>query len=803
MGNENKCPNFPGCKLCINNKCEFCDRNSQKDGDICVKCDFDKILYDNQCRDSTLVEFSDLNSKLNDGIYNNGILILKLNLESLKDASNEVSSTKIFKNTISYANFDFEEKADNFLNLINLENFKTKEFHIFFKDSEGSQNFYKTINCLNPKYLFKNDENDGFKGNCEENCDNKMIKNQFCIIPMYSCSDFNQSANRCKNCEGNYLEVELVEGIVYFLPEKFETDFFEETNNEIISINDLNCGTFNCFLCSLDTLTCYLCKKGFFLISDSCVEGVKNCINHELDLTCSECDLEYHLFFDLNRCIKNSSFILNCIDFNENEDQFCNLCEDGYFLYKDNLPPYDCINNNFILENCKTYSEGPEYLCTKCFDDFFFFEFFENFLIKICLNKNYLVNNCLNFDQNQNFICSECEMDHSIVEVIGNQKLCLNDDDKIANCRIYNQIFQCEEFNKICTAYNTQDCPICDENFMLVNGKCYDICSQEALNCEICENQCPIYLSMKLVLYCLECNSKEFSECIRCPEYLVLRDGRCVEKKEELNPKVYENIKCEKGCVNCIGKLCVKCKFNYIFDKKKYICIKKQKIFEKILIKDECKEKKLICFFKNKLKFSHCEKCRFKCKCNIEYKNNLAFFNCKKDSAIFYKKETIKFVELKKIILHFHSENELMIIFKNDNIKEAFFQIPQKLIFSTTNCSLNLIEFIKVKNQKYSDPKINKTAGLLIKYNSAIIPLLSSILSNWLLAYLLIICQIQEIFSYLFLINFNGGTFFNFINSSEFNLKSFNDMVDSKNMKKNLFLLEINIIFFILLNLWT
>ena len=487
----------------------------------------------------------------------------------------------------------------------------------------------------------------------------------------------------------------------------------------------------------------------------------------------------------MKKCVKNSSLISNCIDFNDDENGFCNLCKDGYFLFKDKLAPYECIDNNFKIENCEIYSKGPDYKCIQCLEDFFIIEI-KYFLKNICLHNNKLVNNCLNYDENNNFTCSNCEKKFSIIKITENKKLCLHDNNKISNCQIYNENFECKKYNKICTSYNTQDCPICEENLILVNGKCYNICSKEAKNCEICQQRCPLYLCLKLVPFCQECGLENFSECIRCPEYLVLKDGKCVEKND--NSFFFENLRCEDGCEICIGYLCVKCKFDYYWDQNKFVCLKKQNLIGKIMEKDECKEKELICMIENKLKFSHCQKCRSECKCTVEYRIENSFLNCEKNSVIFEKKESIKFVEMKEIFLNYQKTNELKITFKNNATKQTFFQIPKKLIFSTTNCSLDFIKSIKVQNKKSPKITIDKTTKFLIKYSSSIIPIFSNFLSNSILAHLLMVSQIQEIFSYLFLINFNGGPFFESMNYFEFDFKSFEDIVNNKNFYEKKFI---------------
>ena len=144
---------------------------------------------------------------------------------------------------------------------------------------------------------------------------------------------------------------------------------------------------------------------------------------------------------------------------------------------------------------------------------------------------------------------------------------------------------------------------------------------------------------------------------------------------------------------------------------------------------------------------------------------NSSFLKCDEDSVIFTKKSYIK-INFEHITIDIESKIKLKFIFKNRNTKQTLIQILKKLIHSTKNCSLNFFSFYKIENKKYSEIKIPDSFISLFNYNSGALSLFSTIVSNGILAYLLLICQIQEIFGYLFLIYFNGGTIFEYINSS-------------------------------------
>ena len=790
LENKKKCPSISGCLFCISKICIYCESGYKLFNGICSKCKTNEIFYNDNCELSEDINIMNLEQVLINSDFRDKVFALKIYLETLKDFSDFDSSTNVFENTIYYLNYDTNlesEKSENILNLLDLDNFKIKRFSykVFSKPSE-IKNFTTPINCEENKKYFIYDINENFKGSCQNNCLSKIINNNYCINPIYSCKEENELTNRCNICEIKYKKINYNINKNYCTPQYIQDDIIIN-ENEIINKNNIICDDFNCELCNLNGKRCFFCKENF-ISNDSywCVSKIQNCDDLYNGSNCILCKNDFKLFFDLNRCVKNSSSIFNCIDFDYTDEEYCNTCEDNFFLFKNNGPPFDCIHFDYFIDKCINYSIGPNYICYECEDNFFLFKkILKNFkLLNFCINKIYLVNNCVDYNA-KNYLCTECKKDYYLINTIENKKLCIPENSLIKNCNLYNQNFQCEKYNEICTLKKKENCLKCKLGNILVNNKCVDMCSLEALNCKICENFCPIYLCIKLIPFCLECDKNNFSLCFKCENNFILKNGNCVE---ETIIDILNFNKCYEGCGRCHGIFCFDCKFGYHFDEKKKICILKQKIIKKYET-DYCKKDKIFCTDEYKLQFQSCLKCHVKCNCFITYIKNLPILKCD-DNRVIFKNKTEKILNISdKIIINLESKTKLNFTFKK-NIEKTFIQIPKYLIKQTKNCTFNYQNFFEIKNKNFKKKNLNKTTLKIFKYNSNFIPLLSSILSNGILAYLLLICQIQEIFSYLFLVNFKGGNIYNYLNNSDLNFFEFGDVINQKLIYEKKFIFQ-------------
>ena len=425
--------------------------------------------------------------------------------------------------------------------------------------------------------------------------------------------------------------------------------------------------------------------------------------------------------------------------------------------------PYFSLRKYLKVENCLEYTKFYYQKCIKCENGVFLFETPNEILKKkFCINNLYKIENCINYNSiNLTVICIECKSDYLLVHEIGNKKKCLLKTDKIDNCFLYNKNSDCEEYNRECKFKNSQECPICKLCFILVNENCEGICSEEALNCSVCQNICPIYFCLKLIPFCLECDKNNFLKW--CKKDFILENGICVFKEFDFED---ESELCQPNCLQCFKEICIKCEFNYYYDKNLEICVKNISVVSKHFDKDICDG--LLCIENGKSQFKNCKKCKINCKCEIihEFIDELIYLTCQDNLVTFSSKKIGKFQEyyhfpifldksLKKIYFEFKENNE-----------EHIFRIPKFLISQSKNCFFDSKKFYKIKNKKYfSDSKKSSISNFILNlFNSktGIFPIISNFAPNSFIAYLLIFFQAQEIMNYLYLINFNGGSLFEY-----------------------------------------
>lgn len=598
-----------------------------------------------------------------------------------------------------------------------------------------------------------------------------------------NCNDYNGAPEfKCNSCNQEYYFT-IVDGEMFCLEHSLKTDNCVEYNSP----------EYECTNCEEDYIletnfNKTICKK------ENIVIGCKNydhhtnlCIDCEPDHEITEEIINFKITF---RCIKNSKSVENCNSYSNQLDPDCIKCIQDYFLlivYSENTNN-KCVEDKFQIDQCKDY-DLSEFSCLQCN--------LENFLIgkvqpddsdkNICLNKEKKINNCKDYDDITQ-LCIECQINYILVNSSNNKKLCIENNSVISNCKIYSEDLGCLEYNKICSKENIEDCPICKFDEILVNDKCVDICSKEALNCDICKQTCPIYLCLKFVPFCLECERIDFRKCSKCDSNFVLNEGKCIEEK--IMDLILEKVECEEGCSNCFNRLCIKCLFGYHYEKEKGICVKDKVFIDKKFEDNDCLKKNIFCFKDGKKQFENCPKCRTKCQCEINYENkSLSFLKCKNDNVEFSNNNSI-LINFKDVTINIQSKKQINFKFKSNKKEKTLIQISNRLIFKTKNCSFDNFTFYEIKNQNFLKIKISKEMAPLVNSEYAIVPILTSILSNGLLAYLLVIFQMQEIFSYLFLINFNGGEIFKHINNANLEFYKFPSIIDNKNNFEKDFIFE-------------
>ena len=786
--NKNKCPDIKNCILCIAGICKYCKANYVKINNECIKCIYPQIYFNNTCNDSNIIDETNFSTFDND-FYNYKIIALYAKVSSLKDNSNSLSEKNTFYSEIYYNKYENPENPSNLLNLIKTEDYELIfNYAIFFNPSSFGKDNTNSVACQNGK-KFRYSVTDILRGYCYTNCPvYKNLKiNNFCDESLYFCNENENSTNHCKTCKINYDKILMTSGKYICLPKTIETNNITNNQNEIIE--NFICTDNLCILCSLNGSICYSCETNYKVNNGICEDLVSNCENY-INEKCTKCKIEFILIIELNRCIPETSVISECLNYNYNGDQNCNQCNDGFILLGNYLP-YECITNFLMVDvqDCENYDENT-YECLECLPNHFIFEKLINFeQTKICIKNQYFIENCKDYNK-INFLCIECEDNYFFVNGIENNKLCINLEKVINNCLKYNKNSECVEYYSQCSALNKENCPKCKLGLILVNSKCVDICSTEALACDDCLQICPIYLCIKLIPFCLECDNNDFTKCIKCDDNFVLENNFCnQQKKIEV---VEESNDCSKGCSQCFNKNCIKCDFDYYFDTKKKVCIKNNKILEKNY-DDICLEKDLYCKLNGNLLLKNCQKCNLKCNCKIFYDIEMPFLECENNNVDFKLQENRIYPDYKNLEIKEIKDKKLFFQFKKDfKLEEDYIQIPKKIIYSVKNCSFDNFKFYNIKNKNYSKKIISKTTKTVYQSSLTTISLLPNFITSNMIGFLLLLFQIHEIFSYLYIFEFNGGNLFQFLNSQNYDLTEFNDINKNKFFyeKKFIFNLE-------------
>ena len=419
-----------------------------------------------------------------------------------------------FCNTYSSnPNYQCTSCENNFFLFTNTLNITKCIENIYFKVGCNDYNLttFQCIGC-NTNFFFGTINN---ILNCIDNIYNKQNCNNYSVGPEYNCL----------NCEVNF-SLETILTVPHCLD-----------NNKIIP---------NCFDYNIGpNFECNTCQEKYIFFTNElnkieCIfeKSVHGCKEYDfISCLCIKCNSGFiltkgtHNFQVIFFCILNLNYIENCKNYDFLPDYTCLECNSDFFLYHDTINENKyCINNQYIIQKCKDYNISTN-SCLSCSKDYFLLQKLkeDSTFKNICINSIYKISNCKDYED-ITFMCIECFNDHILVNSINGKKLCIHNNFLISNCIKYNENLFCEEYNKICTNYNIENCPICKIGEILVNGECLDECSPKALRCELCQQSCPIYLCIKLIHFCLECDKNNFNECIRCDDNYILQDGQCIEK---------------------------------------------------------------------------------------------------------------------------------------------------------------------------------------------------------------------------------------------------------------------------------
>ena len=335
----------------------------------------------------------------------------------------------------------------------------------------------------------------------------------------------------------------------------------------------------------------------------SCPYQCMQCLSKDDCIRCRP-----HYIFENNECIYA---IDKCIDFENDENDICTKCEEGYFLAEVNdkryceiesekLHFYEFDNELHLYKKCEESKQNCDKCsytdsilkCTQCKNPFKEIDdgdlcgdlttqlYYEDTsgVYKSC-SKHETVLNCNKCEKTSEiFTCLECEENY-ILYYNSLQPVCLNKDDinnsmytsdgkKYYSCTnsLYNDIPHCLECDK------KEDCNKCNSDYTLSNGNKLCIYTQDISDKKYYQDPDDnnyYYECSKSLEHCLKCENKQ--TCIECiTSYVVEENGICIPYSlysEQLyyldNGKYYSCSKI-KNCEKCTSKdQCILCKYGF------------------------------------------------------------------------------------------------------------------------------------------------------------------------------------------------------------------------------------------------
>ena len=543
--------------------------------------------------------------------------------------------------------YDYISKTHQSIGMIKdqdiLINYEKENNGVCPKYCSKCKTYKKCYKCENNKVLIGKHKNDLLPITCNETSD--ITEKHYldeednvyyeCGKGCASC----QNENNCITCLEGYVKntysqcEEIIENC-----DKYNIDFTEcvkcKNNSYIIGDNHKKCNK----EINIDK---YYTEDG--ISYNKCDEVIENCYKCLNKSHCIKCEDNYYLIGkDKTKCyeentIDKNKYILEdngtsyylCSDIINNCEKcrnstFCEKCEDGHVIVKDNRNKESCKDKTDIDENKNYYySENNEsrlvyHLCNDSINQ-----------CEQCLNKD----NCIKCEDNyilikniSNSICYkeneiENEKDKYYIEEDNNNNIIYYPcDTNIHNCDKCNNktnCIKCKENNYFIgndrtKCYNDEDNEIKKEEYYSEdNGISYYKCDIVIENCKKCLNKS----------YCIKCNDEY---------YLIGEDNsKCYNKNDIDNKKYFIDddgislMLCNSSianCDECFNKtICDKCSDNYtIINNDKTKCInelnmKKEQYYT---------EDNGITYYSCDTSIPNCEKCKNKTyciKCKEEY----------------------------------------------------------------------------------------------------------------------------------------------------------------------------------------
>ena len=753
--------------------------------DICVKCE-DNCL---ECENSTC-----LSCGIGYYLYHNICVLTNATCIDLFQNCNQCDLIDIFKCVGCETNYHF----------------------IISKDSCGLNCLLSIPNCNFCKV--------GIEDECDI-CNNLYsIENGLCVLNCFS----DPNAATCDS-----IDVSTIESCAF----GYNVNLISNTCDvsPICYYSDLNCLACD----TIDVSKCILCQPGFSLVNFFCEkncilnENIIECCKKDITLI-KICQEDYSVDFINNECVLVCPD--NCKEcIKRGFEIICIQCNDSFFLNGINCIPDYCISDFCI--NCETDYTLECEKCLNCDDKEIFF--CENILHSCdtcirtkqeyqCMKCNegfYLSNNCL---ETETIIFNNNTITTTGSEVI--EKNCLESynlingvcDKESNNCDI--GCYRCFEVSLICLECNNELKYEKESNKCLGNPTKINILDEPLIKYfDFSNYECNEHFNN--ITYIKEINETfyqtnfdyEVKKNTEIQNYIV----NCRENREECGDLVDEiEIKDFEGCdkVNKIineviyneytnitymvsDNYCSNNKEEYFCYDKEINCLnenctdyKKSKICHKHKNIEICQEKYSNVRYEN-LKFleifnyfEYCQinkryymewrkECRQECEFKLEKKIKKNIINSLQNSKVIFDFNNLKASIPYYINIKYKDRGEKVEIKINEKYKNATFYIQPKHIGKASNCSLHDPIEMNIINDKFF--KINPFVLDIVKNFDAVISIsifvLNLIFPQFLTMEIIELLQFNEFFLYLYFLDLDGGSFFNFF-SSTFAQKPDNDL---------------------------
>ena len=232
----------------------------------------------------------------------------------------------------------------------------------------------------------------------------------------------------------------------------------------------------------------------------------------------------------------------HCESASSSNEQFCDLCEEGYYGTNSNTKCSKCIDNCRKCNNSNT--------CILC-DDGYYGETCEedtNYILEKIMKCEYneypngdkctqCDKNCLLCNVNQCIVCNSSSYNNGSCESEREQEIATSSvDGEICtfNHTYYDDSYKCSSCSDYgtCSKCTHSTCTICETGVLTDNGNCHEIenCNRiENSKCVQCDNG--YYFNGTECVECKDCNVCENGICKQCKEgFILIENNECFNR---------------------------------------------------------------------------------------------------------------------------------------------------------------------------------------------------------------------------------------------------------------------------------